>query len=380
MKCGLLLLSLAVLAPSGISLKIKAQQFIEKSFENYDADEIERSLTKPDSPTIARPYSVQGLRIRDVQNSSSESETCWVTAKSNGGLGHILKSMITTMGLHGMPLPITDQNPSTTEGILQYDATTPREYHFDGHYEGKEREDAEAFFEKVNQNFKKRQCKEHSCSPDGHRMVFIGDGIQSMTGNCESDVTYQVNTLNSARHYDRTSLLANIHKRTGVITELLPKHDLPKNGKTVVMHVRLGDSGRRGKRPAERVTEPLNFVKEGPSLDAEQEFELELQNSFDNVLSEIEKNKGYDHLIVHTDDERRVHHFLKGRKPDQIFGVRTPMLFVLSQMAHADTLIASDSSLSISAAYLRDGLGHKEDNTFIPKRSEASLLPPHKWY
>lgn len=323
---------------------------------------------------------VSGLRIKNDQ--TSDAETCWITSYSSGGFGHQLLGMITTMGLHGLPLP---QNPET---IIQYDALD-RKFEIDTEgqrVKDSELQDVEEFLRTANANFHDQRCQKYPCDPMNHqRWEKIGNSIRNIAeGHCESGVTYQTSTAISGFEEgarENEDVKKNIGELAPLFTDLLPNHSLP-NGRSVVMHIRLGDSKGRGSHPGHRAFDPLQMEKLRPmeSESEEAQFDLQMSKAKD-VLDGIEQKLGYDNIIIHTDDEHRVaKRFLKnGGKNTKIFGVDTPVLLALSQMVNADILVASNSALSIAAAFLRDPKGQKEDTTFIP-RERGAMMPPHKTY
>jgi hypothetical protein len=326
--------------------------------------------------------SVLGLRRlnQHIENTGTSSvplqvpkTTCWVTSESPDGFGHQLHGMITVMGLHGVRLP---EEPTA---VFQYDAT-PHHFRF-AHVSSDEAAVLESFMQKVMGNFKNQRCHEYRCDPDHNQIRDVmGNQYQHvqpiLNGTCVNDHTYVANSAFYSIGQDE-AILDNIRGLAPLMRDALPDHNLP-NGTSLVIHIRLGDSGQRGIEPAKRVQgvvgETVTLNGAGKSVT-----HALLMNKITSLLSELQH--AYDNIIIHTDDAQEAKRYFHEKFGIKIYGFEFPLLIALNQMINADTLITSASSLSHAAALLRSAKDGKE-HIFVPheRASHNMIYPPHTLY
>jgi hypothetical protein len=82
-------------------------------------------------------------------------------------------------------------------------------------------------------------------------------------------------------------------------------------------------------------------------------------------------------IHIHTNDENINLNIIKGIDSDNytIYNKNTPVLFSFSQMIDCDVLIVGDSSLSIAASYVNNGLVLVPSNITCASGRDSDLHP-----
>lgn len=340
---------------------------------------------------ITQCLALVGLKLSE--SPAKAAEACWITSQSPDGLGHQLHGMITVMSLNGL------QHPSGSK--FKFDCT-PRGFKFEHADLERDSREMANFMQGAMQNFLQHYCLD--CIHPGQNITRESLGgmkesqAQLLRIKCAKDITYVADSaMTDLRITDGDSevyiaddkRLENIRAFASEFTGLLPNPELP-SGHTTVVHVRLTDSGIRGRNPLGRIKgalqNQLQVREREQSIVARQLDLFKANGAFQQGLQSLGHNN--TNIIIHTDNMTEAMVKLdKFKIPStRVYGFDTPALFVLSQMVHADVLITSDSSFSVAAAFLRNQGNGGTSSIMIPReRTQADdglndFYPPHVWY
>ena len=253
-----------------------------------------------------------------AQTSASK---CWVTQKGRDGFGHQLRGMLTVAALHN-------------SSKYAFDASD-RRFTFE-HIDGVKASRASMYLRDALADLRQGIP---ATPPLVHKFVHE---VWLIPNPCDPAVIYE---LDNAFYHERGQCTTsyNLPKRVkDAFRTHLPKRQT-HNG--TVAHIRLGDSGSRGRAGLQRRIDWL-LARKGP-------------------------------VIIHTDDKSFVESQANFGPNVHIFGRDTDILDALSDMANARAFLAADSSISMAAAFLRTGLTYMMQHVDCHKSSRQLKLPPH---
>jgi hypothetical protein len=237
-----------------------------------------------------------------------------ISQHSIDGLGHQLHGLITLMALHGI-----------------------RDFYFDGyayiqkqfsfqHIEGSEVDFSKNYLISVVSKF----ANENNQSQIYKNHIYIGYELFDTNFEKKNDFLY---FLDNAYYLDRLNLSEDEKEKYAKNINTFSKYfinEIPLNKrikeKSVVMHLRLGDS-----------------LKEG------RETIVYMLSNLEKILS-IVNNKFPDyHIYIHTDEEKYISKYES--KNCTIYGKNTKILDVLCDFYNSKILFSTDSSLSIFSSF-----------------------------
>lgn len=177
------------------------------------------------------------------------SPVCWITQRGKDGFGHQLHGMITTMGLHGL-----DRNMGSSRGFQASHfrfAAARRKFIFQHKSSNKAMwNEIERYMQSIRSNFAAMHCPECNKPPEQHEFVHEAWQIPQDCGRLDRPIVYGLDNAFYGLSKDdcsgpfREAQADRIRELSNVFVQGLPKSDLEPG--TMVVHMRLGDSGERG--------------------------------------------------------------------------------------------------------------------------------------
>jgi len=234
---------------------------------------------------------------------------CAISQFGVDGFGHQMDGLASLMEMHM-------QNRTKGTQIYYFDATfTDRNFNFD-HLQEKESVEAKAYFLEVLRLF---AFQNNQTIRKYKKMVLI-NSLGMLPEKCNPEVMYGVDNA-----WDLSTGEQRSRQRSFFVEDnrLLPPPRLPAKNRSIVFHVRETDALYR-----------YNIRK--------------FMKTFPKLLGILRRKYPNGKVIVHTDGDTKKYEAMNV----EVFDSNTNVLQVFSDFVHSDTLILTESSLSIAASHL----------------------------